>query len=164
MMSHAPEIKVCMDGFTGRCQAGDWSPDEPFLTEERARAAYVQHVFDSSHIPAEWGSILVEPDQRREQQDLHDVIRMLVSCTLTPIAGGDDRDHELVFDGDGDGWNEPFSETNDCICGDWQIHWVQIDPEQTGRPDSVDVALAWRKHVLDTWPEEEPDDDLPRLG
>mgnify|MGYP000908928175 CR=1 FL=1 len=73
---------------------------------------------------------------------VRDTLAMLVDA---PIPGGG-TEHALDADLDGDGWNEPFSARYACCCGGFAVEWVQTDPEQSGRPDPVAVALAWREH------------------
>lgn len=90
--------------------------------------------------------------------DVNDLVRMLVASSLEPVLGGDEKDHELVYETDGDGWNEPEIDQYSCICDGWAVEWTQRDPERSGRLDPVDAALAWREHVLTTFPKDDEDE------
>lgn len=82
----------------------------------------------------------------------NDVISLLMQLVLSgSVQGADELDHCLEASSEGDGWNEPESETYTCTCEEWEgIGWVQIDPARTGRPDPMEVVRQWRLHV---WPE-----------
>lgn len=64
--------------------------------------------------------------------------------------------HSFVYTAEGDGWNEPLSDSGDCHCG-WQgLSWVQIDPACSGRPQIYEYVLEWVKHIReDVWKEDE---------
>ena len=64
--------------------------------------------------------------------------------------------HSLKYYWEGDGWNEPYSDRWTCACEDpeyprddvFEISWVQIDPECSGRPDFEVVVKQWLDHVV----------------
>lgn len=58
-----------------------------------------------------------------------------------------DDTHVLEHSFDGDGWSQPYSVRYSCWCGAWQLSWVQVDPEQSGRPDPADAVLSWHAHM-----------------
>jgi hypothetical protein len=88
------------------------------------------------------------PEVRSADEKVRDAI-----ATLLFRDQIDDGIHSLRVEHDGDGWNEPFSARYWCDChaeGEnptWTLDWMQSDPEQTGRPDPVEVLLAWNAHV-----------------
>lgn len=63
---------------------------------------------------------------------------------------GEPLEHELLFDHDGDGWTEPFSESWTCNCGTSISDWVQRDPEHSGKPELSDILHAHAAHVATT--------------
>lgn len=93
------------------------------------------------------------------EADYRELISMLV-LGQAGMLNDQDYDHDFQWGTDGDGWNEPESDWANCFCGQWEHEgWVQIDPARTGRPDLVDMALAWREHILrDVWKTDEEDD------
>ena len=49
--------------------------------------------------------------------------------------------HRLVYDQDGDGWQEPLSEESSCSCGNARYgFWQQTDPEHTGYQKFQDTS------------------------
>lgn len=98
--------------------------------------------------------MIVEPTS----QELKDTIAYLIMGNEGQIVGSeeDEHFHSFTFSDEGDGWNEPRSESSGCDCG-WQgLSWVQIDPKCTGRPSIWEYALAWKDHILkDIWKEED---------
>lgn len=76
---------------------------------------------------------------------LEEAVELFVHCDV--VDGGV---HDLVREHDGDGWNEPLSASYSCSCGEWLVHWVQSDREQSGRPDTSDVLCWWATHVEST--------------
>ena len=100
-------------------------------------------------------SLLARPTPRA--QLVEDALGMLVASLDTDTGGIDDGSavHALLVETDGDGWTEPFSLRARCACDEedasharFGIEWTQTDRAQTDRPSEVDVALAWRAHVL----------------
>jgi len=59
--------------------------------------------------------------------------------------------HKLEYYWEGDGWNEPYSDSWTCDCDEafdhFDISWVQIDPRCSNRPTMLEVAREWVKHV-----------------
>lgn len=85
------------------------------------------------------------------EQEYQDIIAYLILGSEALIESEEDN-HTFVFSSDGDGWNEPFSESGDCHCG-WQgLSWVQTDPRCSGRPSLWEYALEWANHIKkDIW-------------
>lgn len=89
------------------------------------------------------------PEVRSANEKVRDAIDLLLFSS--EIDGGI---HHLEADHDGDGWNEPFSDRYWCSCHaededpTWTLDWMQYDRDQTGRPNSTDVLLAWSAHVM----------------
>lgn len=93
--------------------------------------------------------------------DLEDLVSLLVLGPLSMIDDGVEY-HDFVWSEDGDGWNEPYSDNFSCACGNWDgPFWCQTDPQCSGRPGMVEVALLWRQHILrDVWKTDEDEDQL----
>lgn len=75
-----------------------------------------------------------------------------------------DHDHDFYWESDGDGWNEPYSDSFSCHCNDWGISWVQQDRDCSGRIDLHEAVLQWVAHIHDTLYKvnEEDNGDLPQ--
>lgn len=67
------------------------------------------------------------------------------------LATGQTGDCWLDSGFDGDGSVEPYGESWKCGCGKWSgPEWQQTDPQASGRPDVIAVALLWSDHYLST--------------
>jgi hypothetical protein len=83
----------------------------------------------------------------RSEEYYKELITNLV-CGYAGMISDGVFDHELVYEIDGDGWNEPQSETFSCHCGEWEgFDWIQTDPACSGRPDLITAAFLWLDHI-----------------
>jgi hypothetical protein len=89
------------------------------------------------------------------EQEYQSALAFLVLGQYAMIED-DEYNHSFVFNSDGDGWNEPLSESGDCHCG-WQgLSWVQVDPACSGRYDIWEHVMEWVNHIQrDVWREDD---------
>lgn len=69
---------------------------------------------------------------------------------LTYVLIGDKggmEEHFFEWEEDGDGWNEPYSDSFKCGCEEWGMDWIQSDPKCSGRPDLIEMVLSWADHI-----------------
>lgn len=85
------------------------------------------------------------------ENEYQDMIAFLVLGGEAVIED-DEHNHDFVYHFEGDGWNEPFSESGDCHCG-WQgLSWTQTDPQMSGRYQIWEYVFVWTKHIkTDVW-------------
>lgn len=80
------------------------------------------------------------------EKDYQEMIEYLVAGDQGWIED-DEWNHSFVYSSEGDGWNEPLSDTSSCHCGWDGLQWVQTDPEMTGRYAIWEHVFMWTRHV-----------------
>lgn len=86
------------------------------------------------------------------EKEYQEAIALLVLGDAGQIDCGDGENHYFEFVEDGDGWNEPYSDSGGCACGWDGMGWIQTNPRCTGRKDIWEYVLEWVKHINeDVW-------------
>jgi hypothetical protein len=66
------------------------------------------------------------------------------------VAEGVEQDHQLLLEIDGDGYNEPMSESPRCSCGRRFEHYFWVQGWENTRDNLMksraDLAVAWMLH------------------
>jgi hypothetical protein len=70
--------------------------------------------------------------------------------SLEAAAEGLEQDHQLLLEMDGDGWNEPMSESPRCSCGLGFEHYFWVQGWENTRDNLMksraDLAVEWMMH------------------
>lgn len=67
---------------------------------------------------------------------------------LDGLAEGHEFEHQLLLEMDGDGWNEPMSESPRCSCGArfGGYQWTQEWRSDVPLASRADLAVEWNMH------------------
>lgn len=116
-------------------------------TAEKQAIGYTLYEYPLGSIELTDAMRRLTPAVERIVSERTEALRDLVALLVQPCVSDGEEEHALIFEDGGDGYSEPWSESWSCSCYGWDgVWWVQTDPDCTGRPDHVEVALAWREH------------------
>lgn len=85
-------------------------------------------------------------DHKYTIDQYRDALECLVYM-LDGTADGQEWDHYLLLNMDGDGWNEPLSEAPACTCGvKFEAYYWTQEWEGAQIKSRADLAVEWNMH------------------